>query len=126
MHGTLNESNLIGILTDDSEISASLSDGTLNGTISSTLNISGSLSYNTIIGKLESDDLIGTLNIGGGSFPDYGGSYDIIPQVDEQTLQTKNKVLRENMLIEGIPYFETSNEYGYTIYIGNEVEINGN
>ena len=95
-----------------------------------------SLNQNSLIGKisgssslsakLESSALSSNLSIGSNNtYLDYSGSYDIIPTENDQTLQTKNKILRDNLLVERIPYYETSNEYGKTIYIGDEVEING-
>ena len=51
------------------------------------------------------------------SFPNYDGEYVIIPQTEEQILNTKNRITRENIEVKEIPYSETSNEYGYTITI---------
>lgn len=57
----------------------------------------------------------------------YTGNYEITPKVDEtQTLQTRNKVMSDDVTIFQIPFFQTSNLYGDTIYIGSEVELNGN
>ena len=43
---------------------------------------------------------------------------------DEQTLQTVNKKMLKNVTIKKIPQFEVSNEYGYTLIIGEE-SLNG-
>ena len=52
----------------------------------------------------------------------YEGEYVVTPHVGEQELQTKNKVLLDDVTIKAIPYFETSNTSGgNTVYIGNEV-----
>lgn len=49
----------------------------------------------------------------------YDGEYEVRPKVEEQSLPTKNKLLSEDVNIEGIPYFETTNESGgYTVIIG--------
>lgn len=52
----------------------------------------------------------------------YEGIYDITPQAfQNQELYTKDKLLKENITVKEIPFFETSNQYGNTIYIGSEV-----
>ena len=90
-----------------------------------------------IIGKLTTTSIKGivkdklrmTANVNierGSSYPTYSGDYNIIPKTQSQTLETKNKLMRDDLSIKEIPYYETSNPYGETIYIGNEVEINGN
>lgn len=57
----------------------------------------------------------------------YAGSYQITPSPDAQILYTAQKRMTEDMTINGIPYFETSNEYhGKTVYIGSEAELYGN
>ena len=49
----------------------------------------------------------------------YTGTYEVTPlPFAEQELRTENKVLSRNVVIHEIPYYETSNEYGKTIYIG--------
>ena len=50
----------------------------------------------------------------------YAGPYEVIPKIRNQTLDTKNKMLSKNIFIKQIPYYETSNESGYTVYIGGE------
>ena len=88
------------------------------GTLNSNITISGFLN--------NSNKIIGELKLNGAEYTDYSGDYGITPKSYNQILQTKNKVLRENLQVKEIPYYETSNEYGKTIYIGSEVEINGN
>lgn len=50
----------------------------------------------------------------------YKGSYHVIPQVNvDQILRTENTILEENVVVEKIPYVQTSNEAGgYTVTIG--------
>ena len=50
----------------------------------------------------------------------YEGDYNVIPKTYEQSLLTKNKHMKDNVLIHEIPYYETSNLTGTTIYIGGE------
>ena len=55
---------------------------------------------------------------GTGEIPTYGGAYVITPKRDiEQTLQTKNKVMRDDVKCLQIPYHETENEAGGTTFI---------
>ncbi len=52
----------------------------------------------------------------------YEGPYDVTPKVTAQTLQTAQKLMREDVSVRAIPYFDVSNPAGgNTIYIANEV-----
>lgn len=54
------------------------------------------------------------------SAPIYEGPYVSVPGVDEQILNTKNKIMADNVTIQKIPYFEvTNNSGGTTASIGN-------
>lgn len=56
---------------------------------------------------------------GGEYIPTYDGEYFVIPQVEEQTLFTKNKKMVENVEISAIPYAEVTNSAnGKTVTIG--------
>ncbi len=49
----------------------------------------------------------------------YYGPYKVRPTVEDQNLPTKDKLLRKNVDVEAIPYYETTNESGgYTVIIG--------
>ena len=53
---------------------------------------------------------------------EYVGDYVVTPKVDEQMLETKDKVLTDDVVIKSIPFFKVSNTNGgSTVYIGNEV-----
>ena len=68
--------------------------------------LSGDLSTGEI--RLEA-----TLDIGsGGRLPNYDGDYTVIPKVYEQTLETKNKSMTDNVTVEAVPYAEVSNPSG--------------
>lgn len=121
MNGTINTTlNINAIIQDNQEIKGKLNSkvvkGTiydqnnkLKGTIQSGLSVLGSISGN--------DSLVATIVPSTITYPNYDGEYIIIPKVEEQILDTKNKITRENIEIKEIPYLETSNEYGYTITI---------
>lgn len=49
----------------------------------------------------------------------YDGEYEIIPKVrEEQILSTREKTMRRNVRVLEIPYYETTNPNGTTVYIG--------
>ena len=45
----------------------------------------------------------------------YKGDYIVTPKVISQTMETKNKVLTDDMTIKSIPFFNVSNTSGVTI-----------
>ena len=52
----------------------------------------------------------------------YEGPYDVTPKVTAQTLPTAKKLMREDVSVRAIPYFDVSNPAGgNTVYIANEV-----
>ncbi len=51
----------------------------------------------------------------------YEGSYTVTPQLAPQRLATKDRVMHDDVLIQGIPYWETSNDHGTTIIIGRKL-----
>lgn len=48
----------------------------------------------------------------------YEGDYAVIPKKIEQELYTKNKMMKDNVTVQKIPYHEVSNETGITVVIG--------
>ena len=48
----------------------------------------------------------------------YEGDYEIVPKSTAQTLATKNKRMSKDVTVTAIPYTETSNDNGTTVYIG--------
>lgn len=112
------DSQLIGILTpiDGACVDGYISvQGTLIGEISSEEGISGEIS--TV-----EEPLNGILTIPPEIPVDiYEGDYNVVsrPFTDGE-FQTQGLKMRENLVVLKIPYHETSNEHGYTIYIGGE------
>ena len=52
----------------------------------------------------------------------YEGEYSVTPQTTEQTLETAQKVLTDDVTIRSIPFFDVSNTSGgITVFIGKEV-----
>lgn len=101
----------------------------INGTISGTValrGMSGTLSQQGgINGKLSGEHrLKGTISIGAGvekDVPIYDGEYEVTPKVYGQSLETTGKKMLNDVVIRSIPYYETSNPWGNTVYIGSEV-----
>ena len=60
-------------------------------------------------------------------YPVYDGECNVVPKPNEaQTLETKNKIVKQDITVKEIPYYEVSNTLGKTVYIGKEIEIYGN
>ncbi len=53
----------------------------------------------------------------------YTGNYTVIPEIQAQTLDTKDKILRENVKVQKIPLYEVGNaSSGETVIIGGKNE----
>ncbi len=53
--------------------------------------------------------------------PEYTGPYEVTPKVVEQTLETNGKIMRSDVEVHKIPYFEVSNTSGgSTVYIAKD------
>lgn len=58
--------------------------------------------------------------------PVYDGTYEVTPLANEETrLLTAQRYMTDDVTVTAIPYYETSNQSGNTVYIGTEVEIYG-
>ncbi len=51
----------------------------------------------------------------------YEGSYNLVPKVLAQSVETKDKVMKDNVTVAEIPFHEVSNETGKTAIIGGIV-----
>lgn len=56
----------------------------------------------------------------GGGEP-YEGAYEVTPRVEATVLRTEGKTMEKDLTVKKIPYYETSNELGETVYIAAEV-----
>lgn len=119
LNGQITDNNkLSGFLTSDNlELTGSLSaDEILVGQlISQELNLQGSLSADSIL-------MEGIISIPPEIPTDiYEGEYEIVSKPFETSeIQTQGLKMRENIVVLEIPYYETSNVSGYTVYIGGE------
>lgn len=52
-----------------------------------------------------------------GRYPYYPGPYIVTPDVNEQTLDTVHTSMREDVVIEPVPYHEVPNDFGLTVSI---------
>lgn len=56
----------------------------------------------------------------GSDAPEYEGDYEVVPLAyASTTLDTANKLLRQDVTVTEIPYQETSNESGITVSIAS-------
>lgn len=119
MNGILDQLNINGKIQDNIEIKGTIQSNELKGTIQDDNKIIGTLtSQLSIVGSVgNTTTLIAHIQPGITTFPTYTGEYIIIPSLEEQILETKNKITRENVEVKEIPYSETSNDYGYTVTI---------
>ena len=52
----------------------------------------------------------------------YEGEYEITPKISSQILPTAKKLMKDDVTVKAIPYFDVSNPAGgQTIYIGSEL-----
>ncbi len=52
----------------------------------------------------------------------YEGDYVVIPKADAATvLPTKDRMMQDDVTVTRIPYYETANPTGVTVYIASEV-----
>ena len=59
--------------------------------------------------------------LAGGGKP-YEGDYIVIPKADAATvLPTRDRLMQDDVTVQKIPYYETANPTGVTVYIASEV-----
>lgn len=85
----------------------------VNATVNNTIKVSTGVSFNGVI-TVKNNVVIPQ----GGGIP-YDGDYEITPRVDSQEFPTRNRLMKSDLKVNAIPYYETSNEQnGKTIFIG--------
>lgn len=91
--------------------------GELIGVLSEVDHLIGELSVDNqaVVGELSIPDMI---NVG-----EYDGDYTVIPKAEEAILlETKGLIMKDDLTVTKVPYYETSNAYGITVYIASEVD----
>ena len=88
--------------------------------------IIGELNAAGICGSMNTANITGTIGNGivkvDGSTDPFLGEYEVTPKVDAQTMPCAGKKMLKDVDIKAIPFFETSNEAGTTVYIAAEVD----
>ena len=83
------------------------------GSINGVIDITGTIGHMSILsGSISLPKVIGT--------DIYTGEYEVTPKSFEQELLTKSKNMKNDVLVHKIPYYETSNLTGTTVYIGGD------
>ena len=119
LNGQIKEdSKLYGFLTTNNfGLTGSLSndDVLIGQLISQELNLQGSLSTNNIL-------MEGNITIPPEIPTDiYEGEYTVVSKPFKTSeIPTQGLKMKENVVVLKIPYYETSNVSGYTVYIGGE------
>lgn len=77
---------------------------------------------NILYNPLDMPEQIDSIQGGGISVEEYTGEYEVTPKIIEtQTLNTNNKLMKNDVTVKPIPYYETSNNSnGKTVIIGGE------
>ena len=112
LRGTIEQLNILtGVInTSSNEVYS----GKLKTVISDTTSLVGKITETGVLkGSLSIPQSTGEVVI-------YDGDYEVIPRVESQTLNTRSKTMRDDFTILAIPYYETSNPTGKTVYIGGE------
>lgn len=60
------------------------------------------------------------VEVGDAEYETYNGNYMVTSGTEDQEIPTKNKILKENVVVLKIPIWETSNDSGVTFYIGGQ------
>ena len=110
LRGTIEQLNVLtGIInTSSNEVYS----GKLKAVISDTVSLVGKITNTEVLkGNLTIPQSTGEVVI-------YDGDYEVTPRVESQTLNTRSKAMRDDLTILAIPYYETSNPTGKTVYIG--------
>lgn len=107
--GKIEQTNILKGTIDASYDKAYI--GQLKAIITDTTNLVGKIAgVNSLKGIVSLSEPVET----------YQGDYMITPKIVSQQMKTKNKKMEANVTVLAIPYYETSNLSGKTVYIGGE------
>ena len=79
----------------------------------------------SVTGSVRAHGTLGAVRVTGLTIVDVGdkdlypGPYEVTPRLAPQTMETAGTVMAGNMLVRGIPYAETTNDYGTTVTIAS-------
>ena len=88
--------------------------------------IIGELNAAGICGSMNTANMTGTIGNGivkyDSSTELYTGEYNVVPKAtEEQRLPCAGKKMKKDVTVQRVPYYETSNDTGITVYIASEV-----
>nr|DAH86925.1 MAG TPA: hypothetical protein [Caudoviricetes sp.] len=88
--------------------------------------IIGELNAAGICGSTNTANMTGTIGNGivkyDSSTELYTGEYNVVPKAaEEQRLPCAGKKMKKDVTVQRVPYYETSNDTGITVYIASEV-----
>lgn len=108
------DKNLTLRINGEKNISASInSQSYIFGSINEVAGIAGTIDYQSMVsGSIKLPKVI--------KAETYIGDYEVTPKSFEQELPTKSKNMKDDVLVHKIPYYETSNLTGTTVYIGGD------
>lgn len=116
------EENIVGGLDDIKTIVGNIeSDGEVVGVIYLPDYISATIDMDAdLIGQIDDVPSIeAVIDIAECDEADpYCGDYEVTPKTSAQTMPTKDKLMLDDVKVKAIPYYETSNAFGTTVYIG--------
>lgn len=65
------------------------------------------------------DEVLG--QVSNSNFARYNGEYEVTPKFEEQTFETKDKIMSDNLTVRKIPRYDVENTSGgTTVYIATE------
>lgn len=121
-----NRGTIYGKINSTHEINGKITGNVqLRGLLNPAINLQGSISngeVGALVGKISyQKQLKGVIELPKWKeIETYNGDYTITPKIIEQSVKTKSKLMNDDMVVKAIPYFETSNQTGKTVYIGGE------
>ena len=88
--------------------------------------IVGELNAAGVCGSMNTANMTGTIGNGivkyDSSAELYTGEYNVVPKAaEEQRLPCAGKKMEKDVTVQRVPYYETSNDTGITVYIASEV-----
>lgn len=69
----------------------------------------------------KSGGITAAIGKGSGNYPEYSGKYEVTPTLEEQQLETANKLLKDDVKIKAISRYDVTNTAGgTTVYIATQ------
>ena len=104
---------LLGRISNNESLTGSIATSDKNHAIQGTVDISGGVTGHLAQSQPQ---LMGMVSIAN-EYERYEGPYTVYPDTFDQTLDTSNKVMREDVVVREIPFAEVSNPAGGTTVI---------